>query len=257
MKLIINQSSLSKVKPEYQKLLNDLREKVENRFGVDLCAYYLLGSVGRGEDRPGISDMDTVVILRRGITDDDEAWEKEIKDEFEPQYPKLERLDISSMEEKEFDDPKAERLRFIFKTDSVLICGQDITAKFSSYPPGLELAKLLNSNYYKALEEIQKDIIEPDEDDRNNPKYVMEYVRWLSKKVLRLCLGIVMVDEPFYTRNMQEMTQKFSEYYPFYQPQAETALRQYVEPTNNVAEALDFINEMRATIYKLADEKLG
>jgi predicted nucleotidyltransferase len=98
MKLILNQSSLSKVKPEYQKLLNDLREKVENRFGVDLCAYYLLGSVGRGEDRPGISDMDTVVILRRGITDDDEVWEKEIKDEFEPQYPTLKRLDLSCME---------------------------------------------------------------------------------------------------------------------------------------------------------------
>ena len=98
MKLIINQSSLSKVKPEYQKLLNDLREKVENRFGADLCAYYLLGSVGRGEDRLGISDMDTVIILRRAITDNDEVWEKEIKDEFEPEYPKLERLDLSCME---------------------------------------------------------------------------------------------------------------------------------------------------------------
>ncbi len=257
MKLIINQSSLSKVKSEYQKLLNNLQKKVENRFDVDLCAYYLLGSVGRGEDCPGISDMDTVVILRRDITDDDEAWEKEIKDEFEPQYPKLERLDLSCMEEKEFDDPKAERLRFIFKTDSVLICGEDITAKFSSYPPGLELAKLLNSNYHKALEELQKDIIEPDEDDLNNPKYVMEYVRWISKKVLRLCLGIVMVYEPFYTRNIQEMTQKFSEYYPYYQPQTETALHQYMEPTNDLGEALDFINEMRATIYKLADKKLG
>ncbi|MBW4606792.1 MAG: hypothetical protein KME22_06075 [Hassallia sp. WJT32-NPBG1] len=48
MKLILNQSSLSKVKPEYQKLLNELQKKLENRFGVDLCAYYLLGSVGRG-----------------------------------------------------------------------------------------------------------------------------------------------------------------------------------------------------------------
>jgi hypothetical protein len=139
----------------------------------------------------------------------------------------------------------------------VLISGQDITVKFSSYPPGLALAKLLNGNYRKALEEIQKNITEPDEDDRNNPKYLMEYVRWFSKKVLRLCLGIVMLDELFYTRNMPEMTQKFSESYPFCQSQAETALRQYVEPTNDLGEALDFINEMRATIYQLADEKLG
>lgn len=256
-KPILNQSSFSKVKPEYQKLLNDLREKVENRFGADLCAYYLLGSVGRGEDQPGISDMDTVVILRRNYTSEDEVWEKEIKDEFEPQYLKLDCLDISCMEEQEFDDPKAERLKFIFKTDGFLISGQDITANFSSYPPGLELAKLLNGNYRRTLDSIQKDIKEPDEEDRNNPKYLMQCVRWISKKVLRLCLGIVMVDEPFYTRRMQEMAQKFSEYYPLYQLQVEKALYQYLYPTNEKSEALNFLNEMSATICKLADEKFG
>lgn len=256
-KLIFNQSSFSKVKPEYQKLLNDLREKVENRFGADLYAYYLLGSVGRGEDIPGISDMDIVVILQRNYTTEDEVWEKEIKDEFEPQYPKLERLDFGCMEEKEFDDPKAERLRFIFKTDGLLISGQDIAANFSSYPPGLELAKLLNGNYRRTLESIQKDITEPDEEDRNNPKYVMECVRWISKKVLRLCLGIVMVDQPFYTRRMQEMAQQFSQYYPLYQSQVQRALHQYLHPNNDISEALDFLNEMSATICKLADEKFG
>jgi hypothetical protein len=257
MKAIVNQSSLSKVKPEYHKLLNDLRNRVETRFGTDLCAYYLLGSVGRKEDYPGISDMDTVVILRRGITDEDEAWEKETKDEFEPEYPILSSLDLSCMEEKEFDDPKAERLRFIFKTDSVLICGQDITGNFSSYSPGLELAKLLNADYRITLEKSQKYVLEPDDDDLKNPKYVMKYVRWISKKVLRLCLGIVMIDEPFYTRRMPEIAQKFSEFYPLYQPQAETALNQYLQPTNDITETLDFMNEMSTTIYKLADEKFG
>lgn len=254
MGLIENQSYEAKVKPEYQRLLKELTNLVEGHFGVDLRAYYLLGSVGRGEDLSGVSDMDTVIILKRNVIDEDEVWEKGIKAEFEPKYPLLSILDIGCMDEKEFNEQDAKYLRFIFKTDGVLICGQDITSNFSSYPPGLKLAKLLNHNYRETLAELRKDILEPDEDDKDNPNYVIEYVRWISKKVLRLCLGIVMVNEVFYTRNMQAISLKFSQLYPAYQLQVENALNQYLEPTNNLEQALKFIDEMSISIYQLADE---
>jgi predicted nucleotidyltransferase len=255
MELIQNKSSLVKVKPEYQNLLNQLKQRVENHFGNDLCAYYLLGSVGRGEDIPGVSDIDTIVILNRSLSDDDEEWEKAIAEEFEPQYPSLSRLDISCIETQELNDSNAKRLRFIFKTDGVLICGQDITSAFTSYPAGLELAKLLNANYRKSLEDIRKDILEPDEYDKNNPNHLIESVRWTSKKVLRLCLGIIMVDEEFYTRNMQEIAAKFCQRYPMYREQTQKAFNQYLEPTNNINQALNFINAMADSIYQLGDVK--
>lgn len=255
MSIITNQSSLTYVAPEYLNLLNVLQTRVTNHFGADFRAYYLLGSVGRGENLPGVSDMDTVIILKRAPNNEDELWEKAIQDEFEPRYPTLSRLDISCIEDKELNDPNAERLRFIFKTDSVLICGEDMTASFSSYAPGVQLAKLLNSNYRKTLQDVRKDILEPDEEDRNNPKYVIECARWASKKVLRLCLGIVMIDEAFYSRKMQVIFEKFSELYPDYKLQAEKALNQYMNPTNDVNEAISFIDEMSASICKLADEK--
>lgn len=255
MSIITNESSLTFVVPEYLNLLKELQTRVKNHFGADFHAYYLLGSVGRGENLPVISDMDTVIILKRAPNDEDELWEKAIQEEFEPKYPTLSRLDISCIEDKEFNDPNAERLRFIFKTDSVLICGEDITSSFSSYPPGVQLAKLLNADYHKTLEDVRKDILEPDEEDRNNPKYVMEYARWASKKVLRLCLGIIMVDEAFYSKRMQVIFEKFSELYPDYKLQAEKALDQYMNPTNDVNEAVDFIDEMSVSICKLADEK--
>ncbi|BAZ12593.1 hypothetical protein NIES4071_44240 [Calothrix sp. NIES-4071] len=167
MNIITNQSSLAKVAPKYLELLHELQTRVKKDFGADLRAYYLLSSVGRGENLPGVSDMDTVIILRRAPNDEDELWEKAIQEKFEPKYPTLTLLDISCIHDKEFDDPNAERLRFIFKTDSVLVCGEDITASFSSYPPGVQLAKLLNANYRKTLEDVRKDILEPDEEDRN------------------------------------------------------------------------------------------
>lgn len=104
---------------------------------------------------------------------------------------------------------------------------------------------------------MRKDILEPDEEDKNNPKYVMEYARWASKKVLRLCLGIIMIDDAFYNRSMQVIFEKFSELYPDYKLHVEKALNQYVNPTNDMNEAICFIDEMSVSIYKLADEKFG
>ncbi|MEH2015771.1 hypothetical protein [Nostoc sp.] len=257
MNLIQNTSSFSKIKPEYQKLLKVLQGKVDKRFGADLCAYYLLGSVGRGEDKLSISDMDTQIILRRSITEEDNAWAKELKYEIEPYYPMLYRLDLDFIEEKEFDNPYAKRLRFIFRTDSVLICGKDITASFSSLAPGLELAILLNRNYRQSLDNAHKYIFEPDEADRHNPKNMMVWVRWIAKKTLRLCLGIVMVDEPFYTRLMEEMAIKFYDNYPSYQPQVLKTLHQYHNPANDANEALIFLTSLSTTIYQIADDKLG
>ncbi|MGB3642792.1 MAG: nucleotidyltransferase domain-containing protein [Rivularia sp. (in: cyanobacteria)] len=256
MSLIQNTSSLSKVKPEYQQLLNELKTKVQNRFHTDLIAYYLLGSIGRGDEKPNISDMDTEIIIKRTITDEDKAWLKKVQAEIESKYPTLERLDIDLIEEKEFHQPGIDQFKFILKTDSVLICGQDITASFKSFSPGLELAQLLNDQYRDLLEELINYLPEPDEEDQNHPEYIKDHVRWIAKKALRLSLGIIMVDEPYYTRSMEEMADKFSEKYSNYQPQIEKALLQYHQPTNDLDRALAFCHELSETIYQLADEKL-
>ena len=255
MNLIKNTYSLSKVRPEYRKLLDYLKIKIENHFTTDLIAYYLLGSVGRGDDKPGISDMDTEIIIRRKISDEDEAWVKKIKGEIEPKYPALERLDIDLIEDKEFDEPGIENLKFILKTDSVLICGQDITASFKSFSPGLQLAKILNPEYRDLLEEVKNYLPEPDEEDQNHPEYIKDHVRFIAKKALRLSLGIIMIDERYYTRCMEEMANKFAKKYPNYQSQIQKALLQYHQPTNDLNQALAFINELSETIYQLADEK--
>ena len=256
MNLIQNTSSFSKTKPKYQQLLNELKTRVQNRFTTDLIAYYLLGSIGRGDDKPNISDMDTEIIIKRKISDEDKAWLNQIKAEFEPKYPQLEQLDIDLIEEKEFNEPDIDNLKFILKTDSVLICGQDITASFKSFSPGLELAQLLNYKYRDSLEELINYLPEPDEEDQNHPEYIKDHVRWIAKKALRLSLGIIMVDEPYYTRSMEEMADKFAEKYPVYKPQIQLALLQYHQPTNDLNQALAFCHELSETIYQLADQKL-
>ncbi|MBF2017624.1 MAG: nucleotidyltransferase domain-containing protein [Rivularia sp. T60_A2020_040] len=256
MSLIQNISSLSKVKPEYQILLNQLKTRVKTYFATDLIAYYLLGSVGRGNDKPGVSDMDIQIILKRKVSDEDEAWINKVKSEIEPKYSALERLDIGLIDVKELDEPDIDKLKFILTTDSVLICGEDITNSFKSFVPSLELAKILNNQYRNTLDEVINYLPEPDEEDQNHPEYIKDHVRWIAKNALRLSLGIIMVDQAYYTRSMEEMADKFAEKYPIYQSQIQLALLQYHQPTNDLNQALAFLNELSKTIYQLADEKL-
>jgi hypothetical protein len=257
MNLITNSSSLSKIKPEYQILLNDLKTRVESKFGDDMKAYYLLGSVGRGEEILNISDIDTEIILKRDVSPEDEIWSEEVKKELEPLYPLLSRIDLGLMHEKAFESSRTDSLKFIFKTDGVLISGTDIASNFTSLPPGEELARLLNQNYREMLAEIQKIISEPEEEDKDNPQHIADCVGWISKKTLRLCLGIVMFHEPFYTRSFNEMAEKFTTLYPDYWIQAMKALQQYQQPTSDVKEAASFCQVLSQTIYKLADKKFG
>mgnify|MGYP001792506126 FL=1 len=53
--------------------------------------------------------MDTEIILKRKITDEDKVWLERLRAEIEPKYSTLERLDIDLIEEKEFHEPQKEQ----------------------------------------------------------------------------------------------------------------------------------------------------
>ena len=257
MQLIENISSYDKIRSEYKELINHLLELVRAYFKNDFLAYYLLGSVGRGEDIPYVSDIDTVVIINREATKKDIKWASEIAKKQHFKYKKLYRIDLGICSLNEVFDPKNQNLQFIFKTDGLLIYGKEVTQNFSSKPAGIKLARQLNKNYRNNLEAIRKDILEPDDDNKLNEQNTSECIKWISKKILRLTLGIIMANENFYTRNMEAMARKFSEIYPEYDSYIFSALQQYQNPTNDISEAINFLDDMNKSIYVLADRVLA
>ena len=257
MQLIENISSYDKIRPEYKQLIDRLLELAQSYFKNDFVAYYLLGSVGRGEDIPNVSDLDTEVIINREVTKKDIEWASTIVKQQQVNYKKLYRIDLGICSLNEIYDRNHEKLQFIFKTDGLLIYGKEITTNFSSKPPGLELAKQLNNNYQNSLEVIRKDILEPNDDDKFNENNTLECIRWISKKILRLSLGIIMTNENFYTRNMEGIARKFAKIYPEYDAYIFSAWQQYQNPTNDISEAINFLDDMEKTIYVLADRVLA
>ena len=127
LQLIENISSYDKIRPEYQKLIERLLNLAKSYFKNDFVAYYLLGSVGRGEDIPYVSDIDTVVIINRDATKKDIEWASAIAKKQQLNYKKLYRIDLGICSLNEVYDKNPQKLQFIFKTDGLLIYGKEIT----------------------------------------------------------------------------------------------------------------------------------
>lgn len=256
LQLIENISSFDKIRPEYQKLIGQLLALARSYFKDDFVAYYLLGSVGRGEDIPYVSDIDTIVIINRDATKKDIEWAFLIAQKEQINYKKLYRIDLGICSLNEIYDPQNQNLQLIFKTDGLLISGKEITKNFSSKPAGRELAKQLNKNYRNNLEIIRKDILEPEDDNKFNEENTSECIKCIAKKILRLSLRIIMTHENFYTRNLELMARKFAQIYPDYSSYIFSTWQQYQNPTNNISEALNFLDDLEKTIYVLADRVL-
>lgn len=250
---ISNLSHIKKIKPACHPLLHQLQAAIQTRFGEDLVAFYLVGSVGRGEDIPFISDIDFDVVLNKDVTAEDEAWGQQLTKDYEQQYPDLDGIDLDMISFEGLNQPEMAILPFILKTDGLFLCGTDIAQDFPDWEAGPALAQLLNRDYQSILADLRQDIVNPDETDQKNPNNIAECIKWISKKVLRLGLGIVMHKEPYYTQNVRLMAKKFGEVYPQHQVTIMTALGQYEHPTNNIEEALAYLDEMERTIYRLAD----
>lgn len=82
------------VHPEAEEILDRLVEDQHALFGDDLVGTYLFGSAATGDFEPGVSDVDTVAVLRsdptaqqlsdldalhRAIVEDSSAWDDRVE----------------------------------------------------------------------------------------------------------------------------------------------------------------------------------
>lgn len=245
-------SSIELIRPLYRELLQQLIEMARERFGENLLAVWLMGSIGRGQEQPGISDLDLELILRQAGTEADEAWADELADSLLPSYPELVKLDLGLLPQTELLDPEALRLRFILRSDGLCLYGDNTLPTDDDWMPGIALARLLNSRYRERLDEIRHCLEEPDADERANPQHVAECVRWYAKQALRLSLGLAMCKAPVYARGIHEVAQLAAETLPNQAELIEEALSQYLQPVNDPEAALSWLSRV-SSLADIAD----
>lgn len=87
--IIEREGDLSRVQPEFAGLVDDFVRRCRAAFDDDLHSLYLYGSIPRGTARPGLSDLDGQVLLRRPPTERDRQIVTELEQSLGADHPEV------------------------------------------------------------------------------------------------------------------------------------------------------------------------
>jgi predicted nucleotidyltransferase len=194
----------------YYPVIEAFKETLDHFFSSDVQSFYLIGSVARGEHVPVISDINLVLILN-----DVSKENLELIEGLKNRLFKVSEIDIdlNLLSAEQFLSEENFKLRFICKTDGLLLSGVDLLKNEIFPKPGLGLAFVLNSDYKDIIGNFREQVI----NNRSlNQLDVSKIAVRVCKNFLRVMFSEIMSNYAVYTREISRM----KEYINFYHPES-------------------------------------
>lgn len=221
---IVNTTSVNNIKPKWQEAVDFIVSEYKNNYGKDLHSIYLRGSVAKGAEMEGISDIDTFAIVTKSKEEINRDWMKGFKEEFNDTFPFVNGAELIVSPLEGFEDRKGQRI--LIKTQSVCLYGENLANEIPPLKPGTETIQHLQhleqeiNKIIESLSTKQKEEIENE-------------CAWIMKRILRGGFELVMEQSGQYTRDLYPCYEGFSEYYPEKKEKMYEALELAVCPTSN------------------------
>ncbi len=235
---IVNQCSLEKIRPPWSEAVERVKEAYLENLKGKIHSIYLRGSIPRGEAREGISDIDSFAVVHGKVEDLDMTWIPQFRREFKKEFPFVTYVEFNFFPlELLLNSPGYLTPRFNIKALSVCIYGEDLAAKIPKFKPSLKLAFHFHGNVTDVIlgtiEKMKK---------IDDPEKIKQGCGWVMKRIIRTAFGLVMEKEKVYTRDLYPAYEVFLKYYPDKEPQMRQALEWAVDPTDDKAAVLGFLN---------------
>lgn len=195
---IKNTSSLDNINPYFISVIEAVKEKLTT-FEVAILSAYIVGSIVRGDARPGFSDINLVIIIKK----EQEKVIDEIKELMENVSISFgQDIDTKILTENEFANELNKKIRFICKTDGLTLTGENFV-QYEKFPkPGLVLAWILNRDFREKIYMVKK-ILEGNQ--HLTQELVNKIAKTISKDIFRLMFAEVMSNKAVYKKTLDEM----------------------------------------------------
>ena len=209
LKTTPNSRTLEDMDPHFAAMFINLGELLTEGLGEDFVSLYVTGSLVRGEFNMGLSDVNLVIIMR-----DESPLPKEGVQAAIDVAPRRFGIptDTQIFLRSEFMAEDNERIRFICKSDGLLIYGANLL-KYGHLPnKSYKLVWLLNSDFKDKLAEHRRwiesqDLILPS-------RHSAMVARDLAKRAYRMAFGQVIGNHTVYASSFRDMRRLFLEYTP-------------------------------------------
>ncbi len=192
---------------KYAEVIDVARQSLASFYGDNLVSVYLAGSILRDDFVPYLSDINFITIIKKG-----DGLEKVSGKALLLVASKLIGFPINNeiFTEDEFGDAKCEKIRFICKTDGILLFGEDLLKKDKDYKICFNLAWLLNKDFKNYIAKIKNRV----ENKSLSDKQLSLIVRTLAKRAYWLSFSMVIGNNVLYTSNFKKMREFQNLYYP-------------------------------------------
>ncbi len=207
---IINTSSLDKIVPPWKEAIEDVCQTYIKKFGEGLHSIYLRGSVPSGKAIDGISDLDSIVIIKADHSDSvDLSWFNDFAETLIIKYPYVSELELLWVNYASLLNPdKLTNVRIQLAIYGLCIYGEDIIPQLPKFKPGRDTiihAPCIDKQIDEAIEKIKL---------RDTSDGVKGACTWIMKSFLRVGCELVMEREHVYTRDLYWCYKLFAQYYP-------------------------------------------
>ncbi|KPL58432.1 hypothetical protein [Rossellomorea vietnamensis] len=237
---LINDSRVEKIGPVFLKVVEEVIVWYQTHLKEDLHSIYIRGSVPRGLEIEGVSDLDTIAITNRRIKDLDLNWVEKAEQEVNKRFPCINGVEFSFYEKEDILNTEAFSIMpFMIKTHSVCVYGEDVKAHLPDYKADTSLGNEHLVNVAKQIELAKEDL--NGNDDRED---IADCCVWIMKIIVRAGLALVINEEKTYTRDLYPAYKLFSKHYPEKESEMKQAVEYAINPVDDPIEILDFLGRM-------------
>lgn len=241
---IINQSDPKKINNKFREIIRLINKSCLLFLPKEIHSIYIRGSVPRGLDIDGVSDVDVIIVTYSNPQDIDLNWVEETEQFIDQKFRFINGVELGFSPLSEVEESKyCSMIPFILKTYGICVYGENLISKLPDYKPDSSLANEHLIHLTSLIDKAKHDL-RGNEDIED----IKDCCSWIMRIIVRAGLALVIVQEQSYTRDLFPAYKLFSKHYPEKEQEMRTALWYAINPLSNSEEILKFLDHFGSWI---------
>lgn len=235
---IINQSDHKKIDDRFQEVIQLINESCLSALPEDVHSIYIRGSVPRGADIEGVSDIDVIVVTYSDPQELELDWVERTERMIDRKFSFINGVDLGFSplsEVKEFE--YCSMIPFILKTYGICVYGENLIKKLPHYKPDCSLANEHLIHLASLIDRAKEDLA-----GNEDVEDIQDCCSWIMRILVRAGGVLVIAQEQSYTRDLFPAYQLFSKHYPEKEDEMRTALWYAINPLSSAEEIVEFLD---------------
>ncbi|MFG6117620.1 nucleotidyltransferase domain-containing protein [Thalassobacillus devorans] len=234
---IINQSDNKNINKKFREVIQLIKESCLYALPKEIHSIYIRGSVPRGLDIEGVSDVDVIIVTYSNPQELDLNWVEETEQFIDQKFSFINGIELGFSPLSEVEESKyCSMIPFILKTYGICVYGENLISKLPDYKPDSSLANEHLIHLTSLISKAKHDLT-----GNEDIEDIKDCCSWIMRIIVRAGCALVIVQEESYTRDLFPAYELFSKHYPEKEQEMRTALWYAINPLSSSEEILKFL----------------